>query len=48
MFITDFSANEASTHFLFEVSYEYQLVVPIDRLLSVIGAPALDADRLSN
>jgi hypothetical protein len=45
----DCSISEASTQLLFEVSCEYPPTTLVDRLLSVIGAPALIiVDRLSN
>ena len=39
--------NEASKHFTFEVSYGFSLATSADRLLPLIGAPALVADHLT-
>ena len=47
-FYYKFSTNDASTHFLFEVSYQHQSATLLDRLLKVIGAPGLVVDALSN
>ncbi len=41
------SINEGSTHSPFEVSYGFQPTTLADRLLSLIGAPAHVADRLT-
>jgi hypothetical protein len=46
----NFSTNETSTYFLFEVSYRGQpATLLVDQLLQVIDTPVLVADdRLSN
>ena len=48
-FYYEFSINDASTHFLFEVSCQHQLATLHDRFLKVIDSPVLVAgNRLSN
>ncbi len=49
IFVFSFSTNEISTHFLYDMCYyEYQPAALVDRLWPMIGAQALDVDRLSN
>ena len=43
----NWSINEASKHYLFEVSYGFQPASPFDRFLPSAGAPASVAKRLT-
>jgi hypothetical protein len=46
-FYYNYYSNEASKHWPFEISYGFQLAPPVDRVVPLTDAHALDVERLT-